>query len=399
MTGDLCQEDIDQIIREVDAEVGDVCRAQAAEGREDVPAPDGPGLYAVVAPDGVTIRVVDGQTTRECLFLIMQKDMTERLLVEESAKMLRDPRESLTSVLLKQTAKIRELRSQYKLDRLPTCRRSDEMSIMRTKTKIEIELEPAVVRRGESRNLAFEATEPFKLTQISVSDETARNFVLASLKVAGKEMIYRGAVPAAMFSPRAVPVELDYFVDKKTVVELSFANTTDQEHDLEVQLTGLTKVSHLYEGPTSESGLTDNLLDLEKDQVMIIGLGRTDVPPKQACNISTQPYSRFKASRLVIPAEIAEHFSVIDMKVGRNSQVVATGSMPAMVFNETVRIPNLKLDPCDVSQFLTLSIENISDLPQVFSAAWVGMVDQNLEEYKEPDADSRQNREFFKGML
>ena len=101
----LCQEDLDRIIREVDAEVGDVCRAQAAEGREDVPAPDGPGLYAVVAPDGVTIRVVDGQTTRECLFLIMQKDMTERLLTEESARMLRDPRESLTSVLLKQTAK------------------------------------------------------------------------------------------------------------------------------------------------------------------------------------------------------------------------------------------------------------------------------------------------------
>jgi len=202
-----------------------------------------------------------------------------------------------------------------------------------------------------------------------------------------------------MFSPRAVPVELDYFVDKKTVVELSFANTTDQEHDLEVQLTGITKTSRRYDGPTSVSGLTDHLLDLEKDRVMIVGLGRTDVPPKQACNISTQPYSRFKASRLVIPAEIAEHFSVIDMKVGRNSQVVATGSMPAMVFNETVRIPNLRLDPCDVSEFLTLSVENISDLPQVFSAAWVGTVDQNLEEYKEPDADSRQTREFFKGML
>jgi hypothetical protein len=373
----LSQEDVDQIIREVRAEPAlvEACLAAGAAGLFDeiLSVPAEPGLYAVVAADGVTVRVVDERVTRRELYEIMHRDIANRVLFADTKKLI-EQGATLTSLLRAQTPQVAALRKQYRLEKLPGSRRSDEMSIIKTSTKIEVELEPVAVGPGRSRTLAFEATEPLKLTRLRVSHEAARSFVLVNLRVAGREMIYPGDVPAAIFSPSAVPVELDYHVDAKSAVEVTFVNVTDAEHDLEVQLTGVTRTSRPSDG--SASGLVDRLLDLERDRVMIVGLGRTDVPPKQACNISTQPYARFQANRLIIPSAIVQHFDVTDMKVGKNSQIRTTGAMPAELFSEEVVVPDLRLDPCDPSRFLTLSVLNKSPLPQVFSAAWVGTMDR-----------------------
>lgn len=82
----LSQDDVNQIIREVssDEKFVDACRKADAAGLFDyvMPAPGSPGLYAVVAGDGVTVRVVDGRVTQKDLYAITHHDIASRVLVE-----------------------------------------------------------------------------------------------------------------------------------------------------------------------------------------------------------------------------------------------------------------------------------------------------------------------------
>ena len=51
------------------------------------PAPAAPGLYAMIASDGVTVRIVDGRVTDEQIMTIVRTDITSRVLIDEQEKL------------------------------------------------------------------------------------------------------------------------------------------------------------------------------------------------------------------------------------------------------------------------------------------------------------------------
>lgn len=88
--------------------------------------------------------------------------------------------------------------------------------------------------------------------------------------------------------------------------------------------------------------------------------------------IVSRPQVLFKGQRLVVPSDIAGDFSIDDVKVGKNSQFVAEGAIPARVLQENAFGVSMELDTAQISQDITIAITNISGAARVFRAALIG---------------------------
>jgi hypothetical protein len=88
--------------------------------------------------------------------------------------------------------------------------------------------------------------------------------------------------------------------------------------------------------------------------------------------IVSRPQVLFKGQRLVVPSDVAGDFSIDDVKVGKNSQFVAEGAIPARVLQENAFGVSFELDTAQISQDITLSVTNISGAARVFRAALIG---------------------------
>ncbi len=93
----------------------------------------------------------------------------------------------------------------------------------------------------------------------------------------------------------------------------------------------------------------------------VIGYDSTSTIAAAASSTLTQrPQTIFRPERLVVPATIALAFLITDIKVGKNSQLVAAGSIPAAAFSEASTAVSLKMDTCPVGGDISLSVTNFS---------------------------------------
>jgi hypothetical protein len=104
----------------------------------------------------------------------------------------------------------------------------------------------------------------------------------------------------------------------------------------------------------------------------VIGLGSTTIPGGAAANIGVQPQVLFRPERIVIPSTIAADFLITDIKVGKNSQLVAPGAIPATVFAENAFGVRLKMDTSQIAQFVTISVQNQNAASRNFQGAIIG---------------------------
>jgi hypothetical protein len=104
----------------------------------------------------------------------------------------------------------------------------------------------------------------------------------------------------------------------------------------------------------------------------VIGLGSTALPPLSSANISVQPQVIFRPERIVIPSNIAADFLITDVKVGKNSQLVSPGAIPAVVFVENAFGVRLKMDTAQIAQFITISVTNQNSGSRNFQGAIIG---------------------------
>jgi hypothetical protein len=104
----------------------------------------------------------------------------------------------------------------------------------------------------------------------------------------------------------------------------------------------------------------------------IIGLGSTSLPALSSANISVQPQVIFRPERIVIPSNIAADFLITDVKVGKNSQLVSPGAIPAVVFVENAFGVRLKMDTAQIAQFITVSVTNQNGASRNFQGAIIG---------------------------
>jgi hypothetical protein len=103
-----------------------------------------------------------------------------------------------------------------------------------------------------------------------------------------------------------------------------------------------------------------------------LGLGSTVVGGSSSANINVQPQVIFRPERLVVPSNIAMDFLITDIKVGKNSQLVSTGALPAVMFTESAFGVRLKMDTAQISMFVTISVTNQSPNARNFQGGLVG---------------------------
>jgi len=103
-----------------------------------------------------------------------------------------------------------------------------------------------------------------------------------------------------------------------------------------------------------------------------LGLGSTSVAGSSSANINVQPQVIFRPERLVVPSNLAVDFLITDIKVGKNSQLVSTGALPAVMFTETAFGIRLKMDTCQIAMFVTISVTNQNPAARNFQGGIVG---------------------------
>ena len=98
----------------------------------------------------------------------------------------------------------------------------------------------------------------------------------------------------------------------------------------------------------------------------------TSVAGTSSANINVQPQVIFRPERLVVPSNLAVDFLITDIKVGKNSQLVSTGALPAVMFTEQAFGVRLKMDTAQISMFVTVSVTNQNPAARNFQGGLVG---------------------------
>lgn len=105
-----------------------------------------------------------------------------------------------------------------------------------------------------------------------------------------------------------------------------------------------------------------------------IGFTRLSVPPGDPIEIEVKPQVLFKGKRLAVGHTNARAFVIIDIKVGKNSQLAATGEMGAEAFSALAVGTQMELDTAAPGITITLRLRNISGAAEHFFAVLYGAV-------------------------
>lgn len=97
-----------------------------------------------------------------------------------------------------------------------------------------------------------------------------------------------------------------------------------------------------------------------------------DIAAAALANINQQPQLVFRPERIVVAGAIAPSFLLTDLRVGKNSQFVSAGAVPAETFSNLSQGVALKMDTAQVSQLIVMSVQNISASPARFIASLLG---------------------------
>lgn len=91
-----------------------------------------------------------------------------------------------------------------------------------------------------------------------------------------------------------------------------------------------------------------------------------------AGSASAQPQVVYRPEKLVIPSDIAGSFDLTDVKVGKDSQFVAPGNIPARAFSETAVDNLLSFHGVAISQIITISVINTGGAALIFKGYIAG---------------------------
>lgn len=110
----------------------------------------------------------------------------------------------------------------------------------------------------------------------------------------------------------------------------------------------------------------------QKSREFPLGFPETLVEAAATEDVTAFPQVPFRGERLIVPSDIAGLFAIDDIRVGKNSQLVATGPLPARGFSEVGVGVGVHLDTAQVSQQITLRVRNISGQDATFRAMLIG---------------------------
>ncbi len=101
----------------------------------------------------------------------------------------------------------------------------------------------------------------------------------------------------------------------------------------------------------------------------------TPVPANSTQTITATPQVIFRSERLAVPNSIVLNFQLVDIKVGKDSQLAAPGNLPTEVFSNISIGVRMQLDTAEPGITLTLIAQNTDvNNPHAFSSVLYGTV-------------------------
>jgi hypothetical protein len=107
-----------------------------------------------------------------------------------------------------------------------------------------------------------------------------------------------------------------------------------------------------------------------------VGFVQAAIAPGQLAEIEVKPQVRFQGHRLAVAASQARYFNIVDIKVGKDSQLAATGEMPAEAFSSLAVGTQMELDCAPPGIVITLIVHNVDTAAQDFGAVLYGEVEE-----------------------
>jgi hypothetical protein len=108
-----------------------------------------------------------------------------------------------------------------------------------------------------------------------------------------------------------------------------------------------------------------------------VGFVQAAVPPGTTAEIEVKPQVRFQGKRLAVAPSIARFFNVVDIKVGKDSQLAATGELTAEALSALAVDVRVELDPAPPGIVITLFARNKDTAAQDFEAVLYGLVEED----------------------
>jgi hypothetical protein len=103
-----------------------------------------------------------------------------------------------------------------------------------------------------------------------------------------------------------------------------------------------------------------------------LGFPTTSVAAGASQTISTQPQVPFRGRRLLVPSDIAGSFLIQDLKIGKNSMFPSANPVPARAFTELGVGVDLNLDTAQISQLVSIAVQNTTGGAVSFNACIIG---------------------------
>ena len=98
------------------------------------------------------------------------------------------------------------------------------------------------------------------------------------------------------------------------------------------------------------------------------------IEPGQVSEVEVKPQVLFRGERLAVAPSNARSFSIVDIKVGKDSQLAATGEMPAEAFSALAVGVRMELDTAQPGIVIVLIVRNTDTTAQDFNAVLYGTV-------------------------
>jgi hypothetical protein len=136
-----------------------------------------------------------------------------------------------------------------------------------------------------------------------------------------------------------------------------------------------------YSGmPEEHMGIPGQVIDEKPTHERQFPIGflspvNTPVPANSTQTITATPQVIFRSERLAVPNSIVLNFQLVDIKVGKDSQLAAPGNLPTEVFSNISIGVRMQLDTAEPGITLTLIAQNTdTNNPHAFSSVLYGTV-------------------------
>jgi hypothetical protein len=107
-----------------------------------------------------------------------------------------------------------------------------------------------------------------------------------------------------------------------------------------------------------------------------IGFKQTNIAAGDVVDIEVKPQVRFQGRRLAIAPSIGRYFDVVDIKVGKDSQLAATGELAGECVSALAVDVRVELDPAPPGIVITISVRNNDAVAHDFRAVLYGLVEE-----------------------